>query len=42
MAGVADKEWTMIDFVNLLEDEERLLGGRLTEYKIASSKKGEL
>jgi len=38
MAGVADKVWTMLDFVNLLEREESLLGGRLTEYKAAGSK----
>jgi hypothetical protein len=39
MAGVADKMWTMLDFVKLLEREEALLGGRLTDYKPASSKK---
>jgi IS1 family transposase len=40
MAGVADKVWTMVDFVELMEREERLLGGgRLTNYKAAASKK---
>jgi len=38
MAGVTDKEWTTIDFVNLLEREERMLKGRLTDYKPAMSK----
>jgi IS1 family transposase len=38
-SGVADKVWTMVDFVELLEKEESLLGGRLTDYKPASSKK---
>lgn len=33
MAGVADRVWTMLDFVRLLEREEKLLGGRLTDYK---------
>jgi hypothetical protein len=32
-AGIADKVWTMVDFVQLLEREENLLGGRLTNYK---------
>ena len=32
-ASVADKVWTMVDFVQLLEREENLLGGRLTNYK---------
>ncbi len=39
MAGVSDKEWTMVDFVKLLEREEQLLGGRLTDYKMAASKR---
>jgi hypothetical protein len=39
MAGVADKVWTMADFVALLEREEALLGGRLTDYKQAASKR---
>jgi IS1 family transposase len=38
-AGVADKEWTMTDFVKMLEREEELTGGRLTDYKPAASKK---
>ncbi len=37
-AGVANKEWTMRDFVELLVREERLLGGRLTNYKPAKKK----
>lgn len=39
MAGVTDKVWTMLDFVKMLEKEESLLGGRLTDYKPAKSKK---
>jgi hypothetical protein len=27
----------MVDFVMLLEREERLLGGRLTDYKMAAT-----
>jgi hypothetical protein len=27
----------MVDFVELLENEERMLGGRLTDYKPAST-----
>jgi IS1 family transposase len=38
-AGVADKVWTMVDFVELLEREEMLLGGRLTDYKPAATVK---
>jgi IS1 family transposase len=40
MAGVADKVWTMLDFVKLLEREETLLGGRLTDYKSAKKRAG--
>ena len=39
MAGVANKMWTMIDFVELLEREEQMLGGRLTDYKMAATVK---
>jgi IS1 family transposase len=39
MAGVANKEWTMVDFVQLLEREEMLLKGRLTSYKPSACKK---
>jgi hypothetical protein len=35
MAGIAEKPWTMIDFVQMLEREEAMLGGRLTDYKPA-------
>lgn len=35
MAGVADKVWTMVDFVRLMEREEKMLGGRLSDYKPA-------
>ena len=31
-AGLADHVWTMREFVDLLEREERLTGGRLTDY----------
>ena len=34
-SGVADKVWKMVDFVELLEKEESLLGKRLTDYKPA-------
>jgi IS1 family transposase len=37
MAGVSGKVWTMVDFVQMLEREEELLGGRVTDYKPASS-----
>lgn len=32
MAGVADRVWTMVEFVEMLEREEKMLGGRLTDY----------
>jgi hypothetical protein len=32
-AGVAEKVRTMVDFVMVLENEEKMLGGRLTDYK---------
>jgi hypothetical protein len=32
-ANLTDKVWTMVDFVKMLEKEENLLGGRLTNYK---------
>jgi IS1 family transposase len=37
-AGIADRVWTMVDFVKLLEREEQLRGGRLTDYKPAKRK----
>ena len=37
-ARIASREWKMRDFVELLEREERLLGGRLTNYKPAKKK----
>jgi IS1 family transposase len=37
MSGVAQKAWTMLEFVELLENEERMLGGRLTDYKMAAT-----
>jgi hypothetical protein len=40
MADVTDKVWTMVDFVRLMETEERRLGGRISDYKPAASKKG--
>lgn len=39
MAGIADRVWTMVEFVELLEREEALLGGRLTDYKPAKTVK---
>jgi hypothetical protein len=41
MAGVADHAWTMADFVTALEKAEDAKGGRLTDYKLASSKRRE-
>jgi len=41
MAGVADKVWTMVDFVKLMEREEELLGGRISDYRPAASKSRE-
>jgi IS1 family transposase len=38
-AGIADRAWTMVDFVTLLEKEEAAKGGRLTDYKMAASKR---
>jgi hypothetical protein len=38
MAGVADHAWTMLEFVGMMEREEALLGGRISDYKPA--KKG--
>ncbi|MDP9175469.1 MAG: IS1 family transposase [Planctomycetota bacterium] len=35
MAGVASKAWTMVDFVELMEKEEELLGRRISDYKPA-------
>lgn len=34
-AGIASSEWTMMDFVQLLEREEDKMGKRLTDYKPA-------
>jgi IS1 family transposase len=39
MAGIADKVWTMVDFVKLMEVEELIVGGRITDYKPAASKR---
>jgi hypothetical protein len=36
---IADKIWTMVDSVKMLEREEGLLGGRLTAYKPNMPKK---
>lgn len=38
MAGVADHEWTMLEFVEKLQSAEPAAGGRLTNYKPAASK----
>ncbi|MEX2544907.1 MAG: IS1 family transposase [Phycisphaeraceae bacterium] len=32
MVGVADHTWTMLEFVEMLEREEKAKGGRLTDY----------
>jgi len=37
-SGIAEKPWTMYDFVKMLEKEEELLGGRLTNYLPAETK----
>jgi hypothetical protein len=39
IADVTDKVWTMVDFVRLMETEESRLGGRISDYKPAKSKK---
>ena len=35
-ANVADHRWTMVEFVEMLEREEKVKGGRLTDYKPAN------
>lgn len=37
-AGIADRQWTMLDFVEMLEAEEAANGGRITDYLPATSK----
>ncbi len=37
-AGVADHEWTMVEFVEKLERKEGDRGGRLTNYKPSKSR----
>ena len=37
-ANVADHRWTMLEFVEILEREEKVKGGRLTDYKPAQKK----
>ena len=39
MAGLASEPWTMLDFVKMLEREEEMAGGRITDYKPAASKR---
>jgi len=39
MAGLTDRAWTMVDFVELMEREEATVGGRITDYKISASKR---
>lgn len=39
MAGVTDHRWTMIEFVQMLEREEKARGGRITSYKPVASVK---
>jgi len=36
-AGITDRYWTMLDFVELMEREESANGGRLTDYKPSAS-----
>ncbi|MEM9881407.1 MAG: IS1 family transposase [Planctomycetota bacterium] len=38
MAGIADHRWTMVEFVEMLEREEKARGGRLTDYLPADLK----
>ncbi|MEM6855362.1 MAG: IS1 family transposase [Planctomycetota bacterium] len=38
MAGIVDHRWTMVEFVEMLEREEKARGGRLTDYLPADSK----
>lgn len=40
-AGVADKAWTMLEFVQMLEREESAKGGRLTRYLPSPEKSSE-
>jgi len=37
-AGLANRPWTMVEFVEMLEEEERKLGGRVSQYQPARSK----
>jgi hypothetical protein len=41
MTSVADKVWTIVDFVELMERQEAMLGGQLSDYKPATSKKND-
>jgi len=34
-AGVTNKAWTMVEFVELMEREEAMIGGRISDYKPA-------
>lgn len=38
-AGIANRPLTVLDLVRMIEDEEKKLGGRLTDYLPAASKK---
>jgi hypothetical protein len=35
-SGIADRAWTMLDFVNMLERQEKTNRGRLTNYKASA------
>ena len=38
-ARIVNKAWTMVGFVRMMEEEERRIGGRITNYKPAPSNK---
>lgn len=37
-AGMADHRWTMLEFVEMMEKEEKIRGGRITDYLPSESK----
>jgi len=38
-ARISDRQWTMLEFVHMLEAAESSRGGRVTDYKMAASKR---
>jgi hypothetical protein len=37
--GLADKAWSMVDFVKVIEEEEAKCGGRVTDYLPAQAQR---